>query len=724
MSTTATTTGRFTLPTEAGMEKETIELAAKWGADALRDSDGTVMSPELAAMDFEIYSTLCMIRTDQDWNNAHPDECQQKFLMSDPRMAESDTLVVDIMNNWSHEKFTIDLYHDPYKYWEVIDRTTGELVNNANWSFDKESKQVTIKNTIPWHEYTVNFLVYQIWETTSMYNYIVNHWTGPHQSGIDPYQPATRQHLLKYLDNWITEHPNTDVVRFTSVAYQFPSMEREDRETRYQDWSAYLDCISAKALDDFEKAKGYRLRSEHLVDAGYYNATGRVPTKEYMDWIDFVNEFTTDFASEWVKMTHDRGKKAIMFFCDHWIGTEPYGDRFESMGFDGLVNPCMNGMELRRIADVPSDVVKEVRLYPYFFPVNLSGQPLFEGEGGDPVGECNRYWSDVRRAMLRKCVDRIGFGGYLSLAVKFPEFLDAVQNVADEFRQINDYATQGAPYAMPGKVVILNAWGKYRSWMAGEPDHPSGGLMEGLTGLPIDIEYLSFDDIKKNGIPADTKVILNYGMADTAWSGGRHWADPEITVAIRKFIAEGGGFIGICEPTAIEHQGRFLQLEDVLGVQRYTTANVSNRKLIEGVKTDQHFITTDVQGELDLGPLAGRTYATKPDMQILAEQDGTISLAAHAFGKGRSVYMAGYTASPQNLRLFLRAVYWAANQEDAYGKWTVSNPSTECTAFIEAGVCAVINNTDEAQQTTLLDGDGNPQEISLHANELKWVPIA
>ncbi|MBN1516566.1 1,3-beta-galactosyl-N-acetylhexosamine phosphorylase [Candidatus Sumerlaeota bacterium] len=705
------------------MEKETIQLAEKWGADAIRDSDGTVLSPELTEMDFEIYSTLCMIRADQEWNNAHMDECQQKYLMSDPHNAESDTVTIDLMQSWSLDKFKLDTVHDPKKYWEVIDRSTGEVVDPAHWSFSEETGAVTIKHCTPWHVYTVNFLAYQIWETTSMYNYIVNKWTGPHQSGIDPYQPATRKHLLTYLDKWIDEHPYTDVVRFTSVAYQFPIMPNREGKNRFQDWCAYLDCISARAMDEFEKQKGYRLRPEHLVDAGYYNMTGRVPTKEYLDWIDFVNAFTTDFAREWVEKVHARGKKAIMFFCDHWIGTEPYGERFASMGFDGLVNPCINGTELRRMADVPGDVVKEVRLYPYFFPVNLMGQPLFEGEGGDPVGECQRYWSRVRRAMLRKCVDRIGYGGYLSLAIKFPEFLDAVEVVANEFRQIADCHAQGAPYALPGKVVVLNAWGKLRTWMHGDPGWPVGNLIEGFTGLPVDLEFMSFDEMKQNGLPKDAKVILNYGMADTAWSGGHHWTDPEVTTAVRKFVAEGGGFIGVGEPTAFEYQGRYLQLEDVLGVLRGTEANCNNWKIIEGEKPEAHFITADVEGELDFGKLPGESFAADPKTQILAEQDGTISLAAHTFGKGRSVYLPAFSLNPQNLRVMLRALYWASGQEDAWGKWTVSNPNTECAAFIESGQCAVVNNSDEPQKTTLFDGDGKAHELDLKPNEMQWISI-
>ena len=41
------TSGGFTLPGESGQEKLTLELAKKWGADVIRDSDGTQLSDEI-----------------------------------------------------------------------------------------------------------------------------------------------------------------------------------------------------------------------------------------------------------------------------------------------------------------------------------------------------------------------------------------------------------------------------------------------------------------------------------------------------------------------------------------------------------------------------------------------------------------------------------------------------------------------------------------------------
>ena len=41
--------GGFTLPGEAGYEQLTLELARRWGADVIRDSDGTQLSDEIIA---------------------------------------------------------------------------------------------------------------------------------------------------------------------------------------------------------------------------------------------------------------------------------------------------------------------------------------------------------------------------------------------------------------------------------------------------------------------------------------------------------------------------------------------------------------------------------------------------------------------------------------------------------------------------------------------------
>ncbi len=715
--------GGFTLPAEAGMDEIVLDLAKRWGADAFRDSDGTVLSDSITELGWDIYSTLCLIRADQEWNKSHPEDCQQKYLYSTPQTARDATMSIDIMARYSDEQFQIDEAHDCKKYWEVVNRTTGQIVPTSDWDYSKGI--VTVRNCAKWNVYVVNFLVYQIWETTSMYNHLTNNWDKPHQSGVDPRKTETRKQLAKFLDKWLETHPNTDWVRFTSMAYQFPIITNPKHETLYQDWYGYVDCMSAQALDEFEAKKGYRLRPNDLIEDGYYNAVDRVPTKPYLDWIEFVHEFLVEFSKDCVKQVHDAGKKAILFYCDHHIGTEPYKPKFQEIGFDGIVGPCINGREVRRIADVPGDLVTELRLYPYFFPVNLMNEPSFK-EGGDPVGECKRYWMWIRRAMLRKLVHRIGYGGYLNLAVQFPEFIDYVEHQTKEYFKITENSAFTPVENAPFKVAVLNAWGKCRSW-GFDQSWPLGSITESLSGQPFDIEWISFDDIREKGIPKDVGVIINVGTAGTSWSGGHHWTDPKVVAIVREWVDAGGGFVGILDPTACENGGAYYQLCDVLGVQKEVGLSGCCKKVIPTNVTNGHFIAADLKSaNPKLGKHVQTIYPYVESAQIIAKDDeGSVTIAANDFGKGRGVYLAGFQLGAEQNRLLQRAVWYAAGKENEMAKkWYSTNIETEIAGYPQTGKYVVINNSYEPQTTVITDQNGKEKTVTLEANGSKWFDFA
>ena len=712
-------TGHFTLPAQAGMDKEVRMLCQKWGVDAVRDSDGTALSEEITSLGPKVYSTLCLIRADQQWAVEHPDQHQQKFLISFPVTCTTDgDLKIKIQKGYSTEQYRIDDIHDPKKYWQVFDRTTGREIDLNKWNYLPSSGEVVITQPEKWHVYTVNFLVYQIWETTSMYNYITNGWTGAHQIGVDPYQPQTRLHLLDYLDEWISSHHHTDFVRFTSMFYQFPLIKNENLENIYLDWSGYLDPVSALALDDFEKQMGYRLTSEDIVDEGYFNASYRIPQKKFLDWMSFVQNFVRGYTKQCVDKVHAAGKQAMLFFCDHWIGTEPYIAGFENIGFDAIVGPCLSGVELRRIADVPGDHITEVRLYPYFFEVNLQDEPVFKDDG-DPVKECKKWWKGIRRALLRKCVDRIGFGGYLDLAIKYPEFLDYVETVADEFRTVLDKTQKTRPYTLPKKVALLDAWGKSRSWMHND-DWPNGHIPECLSGLPVDIVFMSFDDIRQTGIPDDIGVIINWGSAYSAWSGGRHWSDPVIVETIRRWVNTGGGFIGVQDPTACEYQGRFFQLADVMGVQKEVGNRLSWGKNIRKAINPDHFICADAVEDIDLAVAVSNVHLSDENAELLAGTPDKVQIAVNTFGNGRSAYFANYLHTPENIRLFYRAILWVSHQPQALTCWSAANVNTDCAYYPEVGRLVVMNNSQAFQDTIVYNEFGRMMKVALEPMQMKW----
>ena len=47
--------------------------------------------------------------------------------------------------------------------------------------------------------------------------------------------------------------------------------------------------------------------------------------------------------------------------------------------------------------------------------------------------------------------------------MEFPEFIDYVESVCNEFRTLYDNIKGTTPYCMK-KVAVLNSWGKMRAW--------------------------------------------------------------------------------------------------------------------------------------------------------------------------------------------------------------------------------------------------------------------
>ena len=98
--------GSFTLPGEAGFESLTLKMAEKWGADVIRDSDGTKLSEDITKAGYGIYSTICVIRADNAWAKKNMDKLQQNFLMSEPVMAESDTVVISPLKGYFTQRLS------------------------------------------------------------------------------------------------------------------------------------------------------------------------------------------------------------------------------------------------------------------------------------------------------------------------------------------------------------------------------------------------------------------------------------------------------------------------------------------------------------------------------------------------------------------------------------------------------------------------------------------
>ena len=715
------TKGRVTIPTDVDVIPETLELSKRWGADAVRDCDGTDFPVELKDAGMKVYSTYYTTRKDNAWANANPDEIQQMYVRTPFYTATSQELSVRLMEGLYPDMLKPNSRDDIRRWWEVIDRSTGEVVPVSDWSYNEEKGEVSIK-TVPFHDYTVSFLAYIMWDPVHMYNAVVNEWKDvEHQITFDVRQPKTHAYTLERLRKFIEEHPYVNVLRFTTFFHQFTLIFDELAREKYVDWYGYSASVSPYILEQFERETGYPFRPEYIIDQGYYNNQYRIPSKEFQDFQAFQRREVRKIVKEMVDITHEYGKEAMMFLGDHWIGTEPFMEEFQEMGLDAIVGSVGNGSTLRLISDIEGVTYREGRFLPYFFPDTFH-------EGGDPVKEAKVNWVTARRAILRKPIDRIGYGGYLKLTLDFPEFVDYVESVCNEFRELYDNIKGCVPYCVK-KVAVLNCWGKMRAWgchmvhhaIYFKQNYSYAGIIEALSGAPFDVRFISFEDLKKNpDLLKDIDVLINVGDADTAHTGGQWWCDPEISSAVKRFVYEGGGIIGVGEPAAHQANGHFFQLSGVFGVEEERGFTLGYDKY--NWESHSHFITEDAKGEIDFGEGKKNIYALE-GTTILVEREKEVQLAVNSFGRGRAVYISGLPYSFENSRLLHRAILWSSGDEEKLCRWFSANYNVDVHAYPESGKYCVVNNTYEPQSTVVYKGDGTSFALDLEANQIIWYEI-
>ena len=134
-----------------------------------------------------------------------------------------------------------------------------------------------------------------------------------------------------------------------------------------------------------------------------------------------------------------------------------------------------------------------------------------------------------------------------------------------------------------------------------------------------------------------------------------------------------------------------------------------------------HFILEDIDGTIDFGEGTSRIYAQGKHYQILAKDGEYSQLVVNEYGKGHSVYFAGLPYSPQNCRILLRAIYYAAGMENEMKRYYVTNVDTEVTVFQKSKKIAVINNSSEAQHTDVFINGKCVYELDLAPGEMRWV---
>ena len=246
-------------------------------------------------------------------------------MSTEPVIAAEEPLTVKPMAGFFDEQFKINDRPEALRYWQVWDRTANKLLPADTWPCDAAAGTVTVASPVPFHAYTVSFLAWRTWEEINMYNHVTNSWTSEHLLPVDPRTKEAQDFLYDWLKNWCETHPQTNVVRFTSMFYNFVWIWGSDKRNQnlFTDWGSYDFTVSEKALDDFAAQYGYTLTAEDFINKGSLQVTHMPPTAHKRDYMEFTQQFVAGYGKKLVDLVHSYGKRAYVFSVSYTHLTLP-----------------------------------------------------------------------------------------------------------------------------------------------------------------------------------------------------------------------------------------------------------------------------------------------------------------------------------------------------------------------------------------------------------------
>ena len=721
--------GFVTIPTDSTFVEGTKKYIEMWGADAVRDCDGVTLPENVSELNCEVYKAYFIVREDHEYAQKHPEYLQNVALITERKTAFDKELRINLLENLFEKSLQVNEDRKE-KYWQVIDRTGGK--EHKEWEY-LGNNIVLIKNAIPYHEYTVSFFARNTWDPVQIYNYHSNNWKDvPIDLDLDPIYPEALNHMLERMESWCKSHPEVTVIRFTTFFYNFFLLFKEGKVQSYWDWHTYAMSASPEMFDYLEKEYGFKMTLEDIVTGGTYASRYEIPSETTRKYIDYIQRLCSGWAKLFVDIVHKYHKKAMMFDGDHRIGTEPYNPYFKNIGLDAVVGAPHSGPYIRLLTDMEGIKYTEGRLNPYFFPNECPSDEL-------GVKYLSNNWDSEKRGLLKKCIDRIGFGGYLKLADTYPNFCKLIKNVCDEFRTIKENAGKEGAYSHV-KIAVISYWGRMYSWMMNgnftddSKPETSGyvAFFNAICGQPIDVSFVSFDEIiNKEKSLSDYDVVVNIGLAGSAFQGDCYWKNESLLTLIREYVSNGGGFIGVGDPTGFNYGGKYFQLSDVLGVQKEIGFTYAKIKYFPE-REKSHWITEDINMDnVTFGKQGLGTYPSGAKIIASSESEfnpttclrtgGDVYLSVNEYGSGRAVYLSSILESAEAFRLIYKMILWASKKEDLYKKALSSNPKTDCYYYQKTNRYALLNNANEELKTDFYDINGNRKELVLLPHEIKWL---
>jgi hypothetical protein len=443
-----------------------------------------------------------------------------------------------------------------------------------------------------------------------------------------------------------------------------------------------------------------------------------VPDPSYLAWMQWVQREVKAWLGRAGGVCRELGMSSWLYWGDCHVGMEPYCGSLDET-IREIDKPSSDAVTARALADFPGAVKRRLRVDWLF--------PHVAASDASPDRWLNQ-WARSRRGLLMRPAEGIywmPFPGVVAgrdAGVR-EDVVETLAEIGDEFRLIGDRLAGSSAFTNDLDVYVAHSWGSVYSWRPwGSP------ILTHLTDLPVRVHFISFAEIEAKGIPADADALMLYGMPNTAWSGGRWWASGKVAAAVTDFVRKGGGLLALQAPSHLDTPQPHWALGDVLGVraegpsQRQTTQTDLSQLADTGAEAEKgtqgragvrlrllkaaegHWMTG---GIAEIAGLQETVRVTAlPGAKVLCAASGgegaVPGVVLSEPGKGRVVYLSGWSAEYAFSRLMRRAVFWVARREADCDRLDISGgEDLYVYAFPNERVLVLANNAAAPAKATV-----------------------
>lgn len=603
-----------------------------------------------------------------------------RFLPSRKVTATNSTLMVDLLNGYptdtNEHYFVVNTDKFPVgTTWHVWDMTDGDGGKIWKYGWSVTNGILTLTNNVNTievgHQYSVTF-------SADLYGGL----------DVDLVNSDARGFWEAKLTNALAQNGwDVDVYRPTRLMYGFQELKATDETPIFFDWYGYGTSVNSNDIALMTNVTGQSyFNTSWLIENGVHRSVNDVPSDDYRAWMTVQQAHALDYASNLCYRVHndplddDNPNRVCFFWGDAWVGIEPHLGMLDECGFDEVVTSCNDETSARRIMSFPGAQCRRFRQW-----WNTDG-----GSISNEISVHEETFKHAMRGMLFACPDGFGYGGDLQEDIP-DDSTDAIRNMIggqyEKFELVHNYLNGMKPYTNGIVVYVVNSWGEIRSWPKNFTVNPSQQGLQALTDLPIDVRFISFEEIDgTNRIPDDADVLLCLGEPGSSWAGDSDWTsggDNTVARTIKNFVKAGGGFVGI-DAAGILTEDNSLPIGNMYGLEYDGTASdaaaqrhytkydpwrfqddvrkyvISDKEVV--LDSSRTILTNapDDLGDVIYNCLMDVDTSVNPTILASDSGSGRPLVTANDFENGKAIYIAGVGTSMAYQEFLKQAIYYVA----------------------------------------------------------------